>query len=168
MALFVTGDSESPMTLKGGVMKQIFRRPTLKALTLVLLVVSLPTLASASDGTKERDAVRSYQHRADMLKQTDAKQYASELTSISNWIEEALVLIGKEEVEKVQTLNEKIAVHLDYVEAGLQRDVVVGNAEQSKKKLDELKATQGKLAAEIQQLKAREAKLQADMKKTKR
>lgn len=138
-----------------------------KMLMLLLLLVGLPTLASADDGAKHREEVRSYQNRADMLKQADAKQYATELTKVSGWIEEALVLIGKEEFGKVKVLNERIGLYLRYIEVGLERDATVAKAKHTKEKLDKLKAAQGKLSAEIQQLKAREVKLQEQMKKAK-
>ena len=44
-----------------------------------------------------RDDVRQYQVRVEKIKTGDTSRYNTEMSQISSWIDEALILIGKEE-----------------------------------------------------------------------
>ncbi len=103
-----------------------------------------------------RDDVRQYQLRVEKIKTGDTARYNSEMSQISSWIDEALILIGKEEKEKVSSLVLKLGVYIDFVEASMLRDVEMGKAMEAEAKLKALKAEYGKLEAQVQQLTAEE------------
>ncbi|MBO4350234.1 MAG: hypothetical protein J6A01_04705 [Proteobacteria bacterium] len=103
-----------------------------------------------------RDDVRQYQLRIEKIKTGDTTRYNSEMSQISSWIDEALILIGKEEKEKVSSLVLKLGVYIDFVEASMLRDVEMGKAMEAEAKLKALKAEYGKLEAQVQQLTAEE------------
>ena len=103
-----------------------------------------------------RDDVRQYQVRVEKIKTGDTSRYNTEMSQISSWIDEALILIGKEEKEKVSSLVLKLGVYIDFVEASMLRDVEMGKAMEAETKLKALKAEYGKLEAQVQQLTAEE------------
>ena len=78
------------------------------------------------------------------------------MSQIKSWIDESLILIGKDELDKVKGLSMKISVTLDFVEASVARDKAMGKAMEAETKLKALKAEYGKLDALIQQLEAEE------------
>lgn len=135
----------------------------------IALAISAPvSLAFAQDIKTSRDDIRQYQNRLDQIKTADTTRYASDLSQISSWIDEALILIGKDENDKVKTLAMKIGVYIDYVEASLERDSKMKDAMEAEAELKALKAEYGKLDAMVQQLTAEEEVLQkklADMTK---
>jgi peptidoglycan hydrolase CwlO-like protein len=85
------------------------------------------------------------------------------MSQLSSWIDESLILIGKDETDKVRTLSLKIGVYLDFVEASVARDKAMGDAMEAESKLKALKAEYGKLEAQVQQLTAEEEVLQAKL-----
>ena len=118
-----------------------------------LLVAVLPFgQAMAQDAKTYRDSIKQYQIRADQLKSESTARYNSEMSQISSWIDESLILIGKDEGDKVKALSLKIGVYLDFVEASVARD----KAMEAESKLKALKAEYGKLEAQVQQLTAEE------------
>ncbi len=135
----------------------------------IAIAFSAPTsLALAQDIKTSRDDIRQYQNRLDQIKTADTTRYSSDLSQISSWIDEALILIGKNENDKVKTLAMKIGVYIDYVEASLERDSKMKDAMEAEAELKALKAEYGKLDAMVQQLTAEEEVLQkklADMTK---
>lgn len=112
------------------------------------------TAVMAQDTTEYRDAIRDYQTRMDKLKANATTRYNSEMESISEWIEQSLILIGKNEMSKVNSLVVKTGVYIDYVEANLAKDAAMGEAMTAETELKALKAEYGKLEAEVQQLEA--------------
>ena len=122
-----------------------------------LLVAVLPFgQAMAQDAKTYRDSIKQYQIRADQLKSESTARYNSEMSQISSWIDESLILIGKDEGDKVKALSLKIGVYLDFVEASVARDKAMGKAMEAESKLKALKAEYGKLEAQVQQLTAEE------------
>ena len=121
------------------------------------IFMSLPVAQSfAEDIRVLRDDVRQYQVRVDRIKTGDTTRYNNEMAQISSWIDEALILIGKEEADKVSSLVLKLGVYIDFVEASMLRDVEMGKAMEAEAKLKALKAEYGKLEAQVQQLTAEE------------
>ena len=108
-----------------------------------------------------RDDIRQYQLRVEKIKTGDTVRYNNEMAQISSWIDEALILIGKEEAEKVSSLVLKLGVYIDFVEASMLRDVEMGKAMEAEAKLKALKAEYGKLEAQVQQLTAEEEVLKS-------
>ena len=122
-----------------------------------LMVAVLPFgQAMAQDAKTYRDSIKQYQIRADQLKSESTARYNSEMSQISSWIDESLILIGKDEGDKVKALSLKIGVYLDFVEASVARDKAMGKAMEAESKLKALKAEYGKLEAQVQQLTAEE------------
>lgn len=127
----------------------------------VLLSAACPAInAFAQDIQTCRSEIQHHQNRVDQLKIEDVSRYNSEMAQISSWIDEALILIGKDEAKKVKTLSIKIGVYIDFVNASLERDKAMGRAIEAEGKLKALKAEFGKLDAQIQQLAAEEEVLQ--------
>lgn len=121
------------------------------------IFMSLPVAQGfAEDIRVLRDDVRQYQVRVDRIKTGDTTRYNNEMAQISSWIDEALILIGKEEADKVSSLVLKLGVYIDFVEASMLRDVEMGKAMEAEAKLKALKAEYGKLEAQVQQLTAEE------------
>jgi hypothetical protein len=141
-------------------LKSIVRVPAL-GLALTLLIPA--SFASAQDIKVYRDEIRQYQIRVDQLKSQEHTRYNSEMSQLSSWIDESLILIGKDETDKVRTLSLKIGVYLDFVEASVARDKAMGEAMEAESKLKALKAEYGKLEAQVQQLTAEEEVLQAKL-----
>lgn len=137
------------------------------ARTLLLglgFALALPTAQAFSQDAKTyRDQIRQEQNRFETIKITykdSTARYNSEMSQITSWIDEALILIGKDEIDKVKTLSMKIGVYIDFVDASLKRDVAMKGAMEAESRLKSLKAEHGKLEAQVQQLEAEEAVLQ--------
>ena len=118
------------------------------------LLMAGQTSAMAQDINDYRESIRDYQTRMDKLKLTVTSRYNSEMESISEWIEQSLILIGKNELNKVNSLVVKTGVYLDYVEASVAKDAARGEAMTAETELKARKAEYGKLEAEVQQLEA--------------
>ena len=151
-------------------MKKLNLSRSVRAMMAGLAIfMSIPAASAfGQDIQVYRDEIRQNQNRMERFKTMDTTRYSSEMSQISSWIDEALILIGKEETEKVKTLSLKIGVYVDFVDASLERDCVMGEAMESESKLKSLKAEFGKLDATVQQLTAEEEVLQnklASMKK---
>lgn len=136
------------------------------ARTLLLglgFALALPTAnAFSQDAKTYRDQVRSEQNRFETLKITykdSTARYNSEMSQITSWIDEALILIGKDETDKVKLLAAKIKVYIDFVDASLKRDLTLMDAMEAESKLKSLKAEHGKLEAQVQQMEAEETVL---------
>lgn len=144
---------------------QVHFKSFARALTLgMALSMTLPAgYAAAQDIKVYRDEIRQYQIRVDQLKTQTPTKYNSEMSQLSSWIDESLILIGKDEVEKVSTLALKIGVYVDFVEASVARDKAMNEAMEAESKLKALKAEYGKLEAQVQQLTAEEEVLQAKL-----
>lgn len=129
-----------------------------RSLVMGLLVcAALPaTAAVAQSATSYRDTIKQYQLRIDQLKAESTTRYNGDMSQIKSWIDESLILIGKDELEKVGGLALKIGVTLDFVEASVARDKAMGKAMEAEAKLKSIKAEYGKLDALIQQLEAEE------------
>ena len=117
----------------------------------------------AQDINVYREEIKQYQLRVDKVKTGETTRYNSELSQISSWIEEALVLIGKDEKDQVKSLCLKIGVYVDFVEASMARDGAMGKAMEAESKLKALKAEYGKLEAQVQQLTAEKEVLQTQL-----
>jgi len=127
----------------------------------VLLTAAVPAVnAFAQDIQTCRAEIQQHQKRVEKLKVEDVSRYNNEMSKISSWIEEASVLIEKNEAKKVKTLSVKIGVYIDFVAASIERDKVMRNATEAESKLKAIKAEYGKLDAQIQQLVAEEEVLQ--------
>ena len=128
------------------------------------IFMSIP-MASAfgQDLQGYRDSIRQSQNRMERFSTMDTTRYSSEMTQIRSWIDEAMILIGKEETDKVKVLAMKIGVYVDFVDASLERDRVMGEAMEAESKLKSLKAEYGKLEAMVQQLTAEEEVLQGKL-----
>ena len=136
---------------------KIFKQLGLSALLGLGIFASIPATQGFADDIRVlRDDVRQYQNRVEKIKTGDTTRYNNEMAQISSWIDEALILIGKEETEKVSSLVLKLGVYIDFVEASMLRDVEVGKAMEAEAKLKALKAEYGKLEAQVQQLTAEE------------
>lgn len=123
----------------------------------LLVCAALPaTAAVAQSATSYRDTIKQYQLRIDQLKAESTTRYNGDMSQIKSWIDESLILIGKDELEKVGGLALKIGVTLDFVEASVARDKAMGKAMEAEAKLKSIKAEYGKLDALIQQLEAEE------------
>jgi len=122
----------------------------------LLMAVSLSGAAFAQDAQAYRSDISQYQTRMEQIKGGDTARYNSEVDQIKSWIEEALILIGKDEKDKVKTLVLKIGVYVDFVEASMARDKAMGSAMEAESKLKALKAEFGTLEAQVQQLTAEE------------
>lgn len=120
----------------------------------VCLLMAGQTAASAQDISEYRETIRSYQTRVDTLKPVVSSRYNAEMDSISEWIEQSLILLGKDDLKTVKSLAVKTGVYLDYVEAGLAKDAAMGEAMTAETELKSLKAEYGRLEAEVQQLEA--------------
>ncbi|MFA5624903.1 MAG: hypothetical protein WC966_07600 [Bradymonadales bacterium] len=130
-----------------------------------LLSVSLPSaMVFAQDGVKVREDVRNNQKRLDSLRADSSGRYVAEMTAISNWIEEALVRVGKNEISAARSLNIKTVVYLDYVDASLKKDTAVQMAGALELEANAVKAEKGKLEAAVQTLLAEEKLLQEQLK----
>lgn len=129
-----------------------------RSLVMGLLVcAALPaTAAVAQSASSYRDTIKRYQLRIDQLKTESTTRYNGDMSQIKSWIDESLILIGKDELEKVGGLSLKISVTLDFVEASVARDKAMGKAMEAEAKLKSIKAEYGKLDALIQQLEAEE------------
>ena len=122
-----------------------------------LLFAAVPGVqVFAQDTNTLRDTVRQYQVRVDALNGESTSRYNSEMSQIKSWIDESLILIGKDEAKKVKALTEKISVYIDFVEASVERDKAMGLATAAESKLRTMKADYGKLEAQVQQLTAEE------------
>lgn len=131
----------------------------------VLLSVCIPSgIAFAQDGVRVREDVRNNQKRLDALRASSADRYMPEMTTVSNWIEEALVRVGKEEVSAARNLNTKTVVYLDYIEESIKKDSAVQAAGELEAQSNALKAEKGKLEASVQTLLAEEKLLQEQIK----
>jgi len=120
--------------------------------------------AMAQDARSYRNDISAYQLRVDKLKMDgDTTRYNSELSQIASWIDEALILIGKDEASQVKELVMKIGVYVDFVDASMQRDVAMGKAMEAESRLKALKADYGKLEAQVQQLAAEEEVLNSKL-----
>ncbi len=123
----------------------------------LILCAALPASAAlAQSATSQRDAIKQYQIRVDQLSNESTARYSGDMSQIKSWIDESLILIGKDELGKVKSLSMKIAVTLDFVESSVARDRAMGKAMEAESKLKTLKAEYGKLDAQIQQLAAEE------------
>ena len=120
------------------------------------LVVAGQSLAFADDVSSYRESIHKYQDRMNELSSKDTGRYNSEMSSISEWIEQALIMIGKNELTQVKSLVVKAGVYLDYVEVSVKKDEAMGKAMTAESSLKALKAEYGKLEAEVQQLEAEE------------
>ena len=140
-------------------------KSTCRALMLGLaFTFVLPAVQAAAQDIKVyRDEIRQYQIRVDQLKAQAPSQYNSEMSQLSSWIDESLILIGRDETEKVRDLALKIRVYVDFVEASTARDKATSKAVEAESKLKALKAEYGKLEAMVQQLTAEEEVLQAKL-----
>ncbi len=140
-------------------------KSTGRALMLGLaFTFALPAVQAAAQDIKVyRDEIRQYQIRVDQLKTQAPTQYNSEMAQLSSWIDESLILIGRDETEKVRDLALKIRVYVDFVEASTARDKATSKAVEAESKLKALKAEYGKLDAMVQQLTAEEEVLQAKL-----
>ena len=129
-----------------------------KSLVIGLLIcVAVPaTAAVAQSASSYRDTIKQYQIRVDQLSSESTTRYNGDMSQIKSWIDESLILIGKDELNKVKGLSMKISVTLDFVEASVARDKAMGKAMEAETKLKALKAEYGKLDALIQQLEAEE------------
>lgn len=114
------------------------------------------SLAFADDVSSYRESIHKYQDRMNSLTAKDTGRYNSEMSTISEWIEQALILIGKNELSQVKSLVVKTGVYLDYVEVSVQKDEAMGQAMTAETELKALKAEYGKLEAAVQQLEAEE------------
>lgn len=122
------------------------------------LTMALPaTHAFAQDANVLRDSIRQYQTRVDVLNGESTSRYNGEMSQIKSWIDESLILIGKDELKKVHAISEKLDVYIDFVEAAVARDKAMSAAMEAESKLKALKAEYGKLDAQVQQLTAEEA-----------
>ena len=118
-------------------------------------------VAMAQDARSYRNDISEYQVRVDKIKADgDTTRYNSELSQIASWIDEALILIGRDDASKVKELVVKIGVYVDFVDASMKRDAAMTKAMEAESKLKALKAEYGKLEAQVQQLTAEEAILQ--------
>ncbi len=125
------------------------------------LFISMPTVQALAQNIQTyRDEIRQYQNRVEQIKTGDSSRYNTEMSQIASWIDESLILIGKDEVDKVKSLVLKIGVYVDFVEASMARDVAMRGAIEAETQLKALKAEYGKLDAQVQQLTAEEAILQ--------
>lgn len=129
-----------------------------------LCVMLFSGSAMAQDARSYRNDISAYQLRVDKIKMDgDTTRYNSELSQIASWIDEALILIGRDDANKVKELVVKIGVYVDFVDASMKRDVALGKALEAESKLKALKAEYGKLEAQVQQLAAEEEVLQSKM-----
>lgn len=123
----------------------------------ILICGAIPsTLALAQSATSYRDSLKQYQIRVDQLATESTARYNGEMSQIKSWIDESLILIGKDELDKVKALSMKISVYIDFVESSVARDKAMNKAMEAETKLKALKAEYGKLDAMIQQLAAEE------------
>ena len=121
-------------------------------------------VAMAQDARSYRNDISEYQVRVDKIKADgDTTRYNSELSQIASWIDEALILIGRDDASKVKELVVKIGVYVDFVDASMKRDAAMTKAMEAESKLKALKAEYGKLEAQVQQLTAEEEVLQSKM-----
>ncbi|MBQ8036653.1 MAG: hypothetical protein IJ268_06635 [Proteobacteria bacterium] len=151
-------------------MKKLNLNRSVRAFMVGLAVfMSIPAASAfGQDIQKYRDDIRQNQNRVERLKTMDTTRYSSEMTEISNWIDEARILIDKDETDKVKTLSLKIGVYVDFVEVALERDRVMGEAMEAESRLKSLKADYGKLDAMVQQLTAEEEVLQGKLESMKK
>ena len=135
-----------------------------RTLAAGILLASIPaTQVFAQEINVYREEIKQYQNRMDKIKTGETTRYNSELSQISSWIDESLILIGKKEVDQVKALSLKIGVYVDFVEASMARDVAMGEAMEAESKLKALKAEYGKLEAQVQQLTAEKELLQSQL-----
>ncbi len=126
-----------------------------------LSLVLFSGVAHAQDARSYRNDISAYQLRVEKIKMDgDTSRYNSEMSQIASWIDEALILIGRDDAQKVKSLVLKIGVYVDFVEASMKRDVALGRAIEAESKLKALRAEYGKLEAQVQQLAAEEEVLQ--------
>ena len=112
-----------------------------RTLAAGILLASIPaTQVFAQEINVYREEIKQYQNRMDKIKTGETTRYNSELSQISSWIDESLILIGKKEVDQVKALSLKIGVYVDFVEASMARDVAMGEAMEAESKLKALKA----------------------------
>ncbi len=117
------------------------------------------TSAFADDIASYRESIHDYQARLSKLKTQDPLKYSSEMASVSEWIEQALILIGRNELQQVKSLVVKSGVYLEYIEVSIAKDAKLVEALNAETELKALKAEYGKLEAEVQQLEAEESLL---------
>lgn len=128
------------------------------------IFLGLPAVQAFSQDSKTyRDEIRQYQNRMDQIKTGDSARYNTELSQITSWIDESLILIGKDETDKVKTLALKIGVYIDFVEASMARDKAMTEALEAENQLKAIKAEYGKLDALVEQLVAEEEVLQGKL-----
>ncbi|MBQ9396181.1 MAG: hypothetical protein IJU23_11810 [Proteobacteria bacterium] len=137
-------------------------RTTAGSLVLgVLLFAAVPTAnAFAQDIQTCRAEIQQLQNRVSKLRAEDVSRYNNEMDQITSWIDEANILIGKDEAKKVKLLSVKIGVYIDFVAASIERDKAMRGATEAESKLKAIKAEYGKLEAQVQQLVAEEEVLQ--------
>ena len=118
----------------------------------------------AQDARSYRNDISEYQLRVDKIKTDgDTTRYNSEMSQIASWIDEALILIGRDDAPKVRSLVLKIGVYVDFVEASMKRDAAMNRAVEAESRLKALKAEYGKLEAQVQQLTAEDEVLQSKL-----
>ena len=118
-------------------------------------------VAQAQDARSYRNDISEYQIRVEKIKMDgDTTRYNNEMSQIASWIDEALILIGRDDASKVKSLVLKIGVYVDFVDASMKRDAAMGKAMEAESKLKSLKAEYGTLEAQVQQLAAEEEVLQ--------
>ena len=78
-----------------------------KSLVMGLLIcVAVPaTAAVAQSASSYRDTIKQYQIRIDQLSSESTTRYNGDMSQIKSWIDESLILIGKDELNKVKGLS---------------------------------------------------------------
>lgn len=130
-----------------------------------LLLAFLPTTQALGQGAGTyRSQIDQYQIRVDQTKRMgDTARYEAELSQIKSWIDESLILIGKDELSTVKEIVMKIGVYVDFVEASMARDKAMGEALEAESKLKSLKSEYGALEAQVQQMTAEKDLLQKQL-----
>lgn len=136
-------------------MKELLKRVALGS----AIFFAVPATVYGQEASAYRDTIRQYQLRYDQLKADASSRYNADMSQIASWIDESLILIGKNEGEKVKSLSTRLGVYVDFVESSVARDKAMGAAMEAESKLKALKAEYGKLEAQVQQMAAEEEKL---------
>lgn len=130
----------------------------------LLFFLCLPMVSAFSQtGTMYRDEIKRHQNRVEQIGSEGSSKYQSEMSQVSSWIDEALILIDKNELANVKGLVLKAGVYIDYVEASVLRDRASAGARDAESRLRSLKADYGKLEAIVQQLSAEETLLKKQL-----
>lgn len=128
---------------------------------LVCLLLCAPGAAHAQDAKRYRDEIAQYSKRLTELRAGDAgKTMANELDQTDKWLQEALVQVGSEKFNTVQTLLRRAQVQLDYVEALVDQKAVTRAADEMETRLGDMKARAHDLKTQLDSLQAREQELQ--------